>query len=74
MADLIAIRNKLTQIFSNGKYKELFDSIIKKYPNSNNKITAVCKIDNYQFMLKAYADDVIQCTSDRDKRQTVAIC
>lgn len=67
MADLIAIRNKLTQIFSNGKYKELFDSIIKKYPNSNNKITAVCKIDNYQFMLKAYADDVIQCTSDRDK-------
>lgn len=63
--ELAILKNEIDKILKSGNYKELFKSIVKTYPNSNNKITIICNIKNQQFMLKIYTDDLIICSSDR---------
>jgi hypothetical protein len=59
------LRTKLKEIFDKDDYGQLFKSVIENLPNQNNKITVICKLENFQFMLKIYAPGKIICDSDR---------
>ena len=60
---------EIKDIFDREDYQKLYDSIILQYPNQNNKITTLCKLNDYNFMLKIYCANNIICDIDNHKGQ-----
>lgn len=69
MLDLQLLQQDLNKIFESSDYNVLFKSITQHCQNNGDKITAVCKMKKWIFMLKVYADSNVECSNDRPNGQ-----
>lgn len=58
------LRLQIEKIFKNEDFEKLFKSVIINIPNQSNKITVICKLDDYIFMMKIYSADPVVCNND----------